>query len=195
MPDRANAVWLALFFAVACAGTWLARRYALHRDLLDHPGERSSHVVPTPRGGGIAIVVALLAACAWLAPRTPGPASWLVATAIGLALVAGIGWIDDHRPLSPWLRLGVHALAAAVLATGLLRAGAPLSEVGQVLRHRSARSTAIYAKVDEVALRPLAKPWPGSPTSGTPATATRRLRERLLLHCAIRVAALRANVN
>ena len=125
MPDRATAVWLALSFAIACAGTWLARRYALHRDLLDHPGERSSHVVPTPRGGGIAIVVALLAACAWLAPRTPGPAPWLVATALGLALVAGIGWIDDHRPLSPWLRLGVHALAAAVLATGLLRAGAP----------------------------------------------------------------------
>jgi len=49
----------------------------------------------------------------------------------------------------------------------MLRAGASLSEVGQVLRHRSVRSTAVYAKVDEVALRPLARPWPGTwPTSG-----------------------------
>ncbi|BDB42273.1 hypothetical protein IWGMT90018_27190 [Mycobacterium kiyosense] len=46
------------------------------------------------------------------------------------------------------------------LATQMLRCGASLPEVSQVLRHRSARSTAIYAKVDDVALRPLARPWP-----------------------------------
>jgi len=45
-------------------------------------------------------------------------------------------------------------------ATELLRAGASLPEVGQVLRHRRLLSTAIYAKVDEHALRPLARPWP-----------------------------------
>jgi integrase/recombinase XerD len=43
----------------------------------------------------------------------------------------------------------------------MLRAGAPLSEVGQVLRHRKAATTAVYAKVDRVALRALALPWPG----------------------------------
>ena len=42
----------------------------------------------------------------------------------------------------------------------MLRAGASLPQVGQVLRHRSDLSTAIYAKVDENALRPLARPWP-----------------------------------
>lgn len=47
-------------------------------------------------------------------------------------------------------------------ATELLRAGASLSEVGQVLRHRSALSTAIYAKVDRLALRQIARPWPGA---------------------------------
>jgi integrase len=45
-------------------------------------------------------------------------------------------------------------------ATAMLRAGSPLSEVGQVLRHRSALSTAIYAKVDRDALAVLARPWP-----------------------------------
>jgi len=45
-------------------------------------------------------------------------------------------------------------------ATGMLRAGASLPEVGQVLRHRRLLSTAIYAKTDVPALRALARPWP-----------------------------------
>jgi site-specific recombinase XerD len=47
-------------------------------------------------------------------------------------------------------------------ATQLLRAGTPLTEVGQVLRHRSVASTAIYAKVDRGRLRELAVAWPGA---------------------------------
>lgn len=50
-----------------------------------------------------------------------------------------------------------HALAA-----GMLRGGASLAEIGELLRHRSQLSTSIYAKVDLAALRPLALPWPGS---------------------------------
>ena len=46
-------------------------------------------------------------------------------------------------------------------ATELLRAGAPLVEIGQLLRHRSELTTAIYANVDLVALKELARPWPG----------------------------------
>jgi site-specific recombinase XerD len=46
-------------------------------------------------------------------------------------------------------------------ATGMLRAGASLPEVGQVLRHRRLLTTAIYAKTDVPALRALARPWPG----------------------------------
>jgi integrase/recombinase XerD len=45
-------------------------------------------------------------------------------------------------------------------ATAMLRAGSPLPEVGQVLRHRSALTTAIYAKVERDALAVLAQPWP-----------------------------------
>jgi integrase/recombinase XerD len=58
-------------------------------------------------------------------------------------------------------RRGAHRLRHS-LATEMLRAGASLPEVGQVLRHRSMLSTAIYAKVNQNALRPLARPWPGS---------------------------------
>jgi site-specific recombinase XerD len=55
--------------------------------------------------------------------------------------------------------IGAHRLRHT-MATEMLRAGAPLTEVGQVLRHRSLLSTAIYAKVDHRALRELARPWP-----------------------------------
>jgi integrase/recombinase XerD len=58
-------------------------------------------------------------------------------------------------------RRGAHRLRHT-LATEMLRAGASLPEVGQVLRHRSQLSTAIYAKVDQDALRPLARRWPGA---------------------------------
>ncbi|HEV8276893.1 MAG TPA: tyrosine-type recombinase/integrase [Streptosporangiaceae bacterium] len=60
---------------------------------------------------------------------------------------AGIGQVFAHR-----LR---HSAA-----TGMLAAGAPLAEIGQVLRHRRLLSTAIYAKADIQALRALTRPWP-----------------------------------
>jgi integrase/recombinase XerD len=49
-----------------------------------------------------------------------------------------------------------------ILLSTSLQAGSSLTEVGQVLRHRSAATTAIYAKVDHAALRALALPWPGA---------------------------------
>jgi integrase len=57
-------------------------------------------------------------------------------------------------------RVGAHRLRHTA-ATEMLRAGASLAEIGQVLRHRERKTTAIYAKVDRIALRPLARPWPG----------------------------------
>jgi len=110
------AAWLALLFVASLVGTLAARRYAIRRDLLDHPGERRSHVVATPRGGGIGIVVAMLAAMGLLAWWSPGSSVPMALAATGLLLVAGIGWLDDHRPLTPWSRLAVHAVASALLA-------------------------------------------------------------------------------
>src|SRR5687767_6428351 len=108
--------WLALHFIIGLAGTWLARRYAIRQELIDHPGERRSHNAPTPRGGGIAIVIALLVAACVLGWRNPQQIILIAGFVIGLLLVAGVGMVDDHKPLSPWLRLGVQALAAAIYA-------------------------------------------------------------------------------
>lgn len=57
---------------------------------------------------------------------------------------------------------GAHRLRHST-ATATLRAGAPLAEIGQLLRQTHAATTAVYAKVDRIALRPLARPWPGTP--------------------------------
>jgi integrase len=54
---------------------------------------------------------------------------------------------------------GAHILRHT-LATGMLRGGASMSEIGQVLRHRSPNTTEIYAKVALSGLRSLAQPWP-----------------------------------
>ena len=116
-------IWLLSCFGIASAITAWARGYALRRNLLDQPGERRSHANATPRGGGISIVVVLLLASAWLAWRYPGQREWFGLFGMGLLLVAGIGWVDDHRPLSPWLRLLVHALAAGLLAAGFWLGG------------------------------------------------------------------------
>jgi integrase/recombinase XerD len=55
---------------------------------------------------------------------------------------------------------GAHQFRHA-LATEMLRHGASLTEIGEVLRHRRPQTTTIYAKVDLTALRTLALPWPG----------------------------------
>src|SRR5690606_9513717 len=81
---------------------------------LDQPGPRRSHSRPTPRGGGLGIVVVgLLAvpALAWTGAWPVRPA-WFV---MALALVAAIGFLDDWSPRPALLRLLVHLLAAALL--------------------------------------------------------------------------------
>jgi len=57
-------------------------------------------------------------------------------------------------------RIRVHDLRHTA-ATAMLHAGGSLTEIGQVLRHRRVLTTAIYAKVDQQALRLVARPWPG----------------------------------
>lgn len=122
--------WAFCCFAIALAGTWLARRYALRAALLDHPGERRSHAVATPRGGGIAIVAAMVPVLVAACLQGGGTRPLFAAILGGLVLVAGIGWWDDHRPLGAAPRLVVHAVAAALLAWGLDAAGADAMVAG-----------------------------------------------------------------
>lgn len=82
----------------------------------------------------------------------------------GLANDAGIDSIVrralQRAGLDPPLK-GAHLLRHS-LATDMLRRGASMGEIGQILRHRRPSTTEIYAKVDLEALRTLAAPWPGA---------------------------------
>lgn len=76
---------------------------------------------------------------------------------------SGVGSIVRHALARAGIqspRKGAHQFRHA-LAIQMLDRGASLAEIGELLRHRSPRTTAIYAKVDLTALRPLALPWPG----------------------------------
>ena len=81
----------------------------------------------------------------------------------GLASASAIGCIVRRALLRAGLNpefKGAHLLRHS-LATDLLRHGASLGEIGQLLRHRQPTTTQIYAKVDITALRGIALPWPG----------------------------------
>ena len=71
---------------LSAAGTRLARSYAWRKGLFDQPGERRSHVVATPRGGGIGIVVACLGLLLLVAAKESQPLPWGLVAA-GLLLV------------------------------------------------------------------------------------------------------------
>jgi UDP-N-acetylmuramyl pentapeptide phosphotransferase/UDP-N-acetylglucosamine-1-phosphate transferase len=103
--------------AVSAALTEAAIRYARRRVLLDQPGQRRSHRVPTPRGGGMGIVAVALLLLGFfaIAPTADMPRAQVLAALAGLVLVSLIGWWDDHRALPALPRLAVHALAALVL--------------------------------------------------------------------------------
>ena len=99
--------------AVSLLLTLLTRRAAGPLGLIDIPNERSSHALPTPRGGGIAIAASSLGAMAVLAALGMMPDRLFLAIAPGGAAVAVVGLVDDIRPLSARVRLFVHFMAAA----------------------------------------------------------------------------------
>lgn len=99
-------------FIVSLILTGGLRRYALARSLMDVPNARSSHSVPTPRGGGVAIVLGFLSVLPILAFL--GGLSWtftwaLLGAGAGIAL---LGFLDDHGHIAARWRLLGHFLGA-----------------------------------------------------------------------------------
>jgi UDP-N-acetylmuramyl pentapeptide phosphotransferase/UDP-N-acetylglucosamine-1-phosphate transferase len=93
-------------------------------NLLDIPGNRSSHVQPTPRGAGIAIVACVVLGLTTAAIYAPAEfhRPWLFYL-FGALLVANVSWLDDIRGEPVWLRFLIHFLAALmfIVGTGYLR--------------------------------------------------------------------------
>ncbi|MEO6798571.1 MAG: glycosyltransferase family 4 protein [Rhodanobacter sp.] len=120
--------WLLASFLVTVVLVRGSMRYARRRGMLDLPGQRRSHDVPTPRGGGIGIVVAMLLCLpgvAWSQLHGWPGSIILLALCVPLLLVALAGWWDDHRSLPVWPRLGAQLLGVTLFSMGLVSTGVP----------------------------------------------------------------------
>ncbi len=90
----------------------LIRYYAHKRQILDHPNERSSHALPTPRGGGLAIVIMVIGTSLTVVNEANFYHT-IVYIVCGI-IIAFLGWRDDVSSLSPKIRFIVQGLVAAI---------------------------------------------------------------------------------
>lgn len=123
----------ALAFAASLVLSRLVLGYARAHALFDHPNERSSHTHPMPRGGGLAVVIVVLAGMAVLWAAGALPARMAVAFTGGGGLVAWVGWVDDHHSLRASTRLLAHLAAAVWLVWWL--GGMPILATGAERLH------------------------------------------------------------
>src|SRR5437868_7763859 len=118
------ATWSVIVALLTALGVEGMRRWG-ERRLLDIPNERSSHTRPTPRGGGLPLVIVALGVWVWtqgIDGMLGAPAS--LALVIGVLLVALVSWIDDLQGSPFRIRLTVHLLAAGIV---LFNAAPPAS--------------------------------------------------------------------
>src|SRR5277367_2070676 len=106
-------VAIAVIAAMVCAGLIFFIRPWLQRYALARPNARSSHKIPTPQGGGIAVIASTLAVSAAVLLTLPVGGAGLTPTILFAAtiLIAGAGATDDIRPIGVVPRLLLQALA------------------------------------------------------------------------------------
>ena len=117
-------VWSIPAFVIVALASAVATRLLIRvlrkRAILDHPNERSNHAIPTPRGGGLAVVP--IALVAWAA-NASGLDSGVLIVLGGAWALAVLSWIDDLRSLPELLRLAVQAVVVATAAHWLSAQG------------------------------------------------------------------------
>jgi UDP-GlcNAc:undecaprenyl-phosphate/decaprenyl-phosphate GlcNAc-1-phosphate transferase len=118
--------------ALSLVLTWVARRVGLATGLVDRPAAPGSgpaqeqlkiHTQPIPVLGGVGVMAAALLTLLVVQDGLPAP------VVAGVLLSAGIGFVDDARPLGPWVRMAVLTVAGGLLAVGL-----PLDHLGPLAR-------------------------------------------------------------
>ncbi len=105
--------WICFFiFLLSFLLTAFFRSYALKKNILDIPNERSSHHLPTPRGGGVAIVVTFMTSLVYVYLNHVIPLADFIGLLSVTFFVAAIGFMDDKYSLSARWRLIGHFLSA-----------------------------------------------------------------------------------
>ncbi|MFK7800608.1 MAG: glycosyltransferase family 4 protein [Anaerolineae bacterium] len=101
---------------ISYLGVSQIRSYVLKQDILDIPNHRSSHKVPTPSGGGLVMVIAVLVGLLiYLFIYEPNELTTLGFYIFGAAAIALVSWIDDVRTLPAYIRFGIHFLCAGLV--------------------------------------------------------------------------------
>jgi Fuc2NAc and GlcNAc transferase len=98
----------AAVFVFSLAGTFIVRHFAPLFGLLDKPNSRSSHVVPTPRGGGLAILLSMIIGLGFVAWEFSYNVWQTAALLSGLVIVGVVGFVDDRSSVTPARRLAIH---------------------------------------------------------------------------------------
>lgn len=123
---------LVIVLGTACLAASLTlgiKRFAVVRGLaMGQPRERDVHIKPIPRLGGLAVTVSFLISVAVVSLVVPGSLDFVIQSILGVdanlfGIVAGVilllivGIVDDVRGLNPWIKLGFHVAAGAILAS------------------------------------------------------------------------------
>jgi Fuc2NAc and GlcNAc transferase len=138
----------AIALVLTCLATHAMRLFALRRNMIDIPNARSSHSVPVPRGGGLAIVVCFFGGM--IALCSAGELGWKEGAGLLISgfLVASVGFLDDRKSLSARLRIIVQLSAAVILVLA----------IGGMLQDDLAR-WALHGQVASIGVALLALVW------------------------------------
>jgi len=113
-------IWMLLAsFLISFLLTGYMRHYALKKNIIDNPNERSSHTIPTPRGGGVSIVITFLSFLVLLMfTQHLAISTGLILLCSGFG-IAVLGFLDDHGHINSMLRLAIHFIIAIAVVFAL----------------------------------------------------------------------------
>lgn len=104
-----------MVFILSFALTGLIRQHALAKNIVDVPNHRSSHSLPTPRGGGLAFVILFLLSLPILASISDVSFRIIIPILCSGLLVGGLGYIDDHYTIAARWRLLGHSVVGVII--------------------------------------------------------------------------------
>src|SRR5690554_2068378 len=97
---------------ISYLGCWLTMHFAIRLGMIVEPGARQSHNQATPTGGGLGVIVSVVAATACIQGMQTLPLFWWFHMVPGILALALIGWLDDKKPLGSTVRLLVQFIVS-----------------------------------------------------------------------------------
>ncbi len=107
-----------LAFALSAWLTWRFTKPSSYFYIVDHPNQRSLHIKPTPRSGGVAIVIAIVVFSVFYLAWFKAMQDFILGAGAALLLVAAVSFFDDRRHIRVAYRLAAHVLGAILLLVG-----------------------------------------------------------------------------